>query len=95
MERDTYGWLRITKHSEKKALVKGELHHVSKGKHELILRVLLMYDIPDPAKFSETYLLGGFYSKGDSFFTMLKNKVKDADFSSIGGLLGLAFGAHP
>ena len=51
-----------------------------------------MYDVSDPKNFKETYLVGAFYAKGESFFSALKGKLKEADLGSIGTIASLFFG---
>jgi len=87
-----YGWLRIKRQPNDKALLKAELWYIKNGKPKLEYRIILMYKIEDPKTFKETDLLGALSGKGESIFSSMVEKLKESNVSSLGSIATQLFG---
>lgn len=81
-----YGWLRIKRQPNDKALLKAEIWYLKNGKSNLEYRIILMYKIEDLKTFKETDLLGAFSGKGESIFSSVIEKLKETNISSISSI---------
>ena len=77
-----YGWLKIKKQPNEKALLKAEIWYLKNGKSNLEYRILLLYKIEDLKTFKETDLIGAFSGKGESIFSTIVEKLKETSIVS-------------
>lgn len=87
-----YGWLKIKRQPNEKALLKAELWYLKNGTPNLEYKVILMYKIEDQKSFKETDLLGAFSGKGESIFSTIIEKLKETNVSTLGTMASQIFG---